>query len=219
MTENSTPPGKLLVLGAGTFAMEVADLVSDIPGLEVDGFVVSVPPYEPGSTLLGRPIYWVDELSRFVDSHQAVCAIVSTKRWQFTKQAVELGMRFATIVHPAARVSRMATIADGTIISAGVMVSTHSEIGRHVILNRGALIGHHVKIHDHATISPGANLAGAVTVGRRALVGLGAVVLEKRTIGDLSIVGAGSVVTRDVPERVKVMGMPAQIVEENIEGY
>lgn len=218
MTNLPSNPQKLLILGTGTFAMDVADLVSDIPDLQVVGFVASMPPYEPGSTMLGLPIYWVDELSRFDDSHRAVCALVTTKRYRFIQQAEALGIRFTRIIHPTARVSRMAKVGVGTIINAGVQVATHTEIGEHVVINRGALIGHHNMIHDYATISPGANLAGDVTVGRRAWVGLGANILEKRTIGEQAIVGAGSLVTHDVADRVKVVGVPARIVEEGVEG-
>jgi sugar O-acyltransferase (sialic acid O-acetyltransferase NeuD family) len=218
MTDPSTNRQKLLILGTGTFAMDVADLVSDIPNLDVVGFVASMPPYEPGSTMLGLPIYWVDELANFDDSYRAVCALVTTKRYRFTQQAEAFGMRFTRVIHPTARVSRMAAVGEGTIINAGVQVATHTEIGRHVIINRGALIGHHNIIQKHATISPGANLGGNVTIGQRTWVGLGAIVLEKRVIGEQSIVGAGALVTKDVPDHVKVVGIPARIVEEGIEG-
>jgi acetyltransferase EpsM len=217
MTEQPAPV-KLLILGTGTFAMDVADLVSDLPAFEVAGFVASLPPYEPGSMMLGKPIYWIDELIQFDDRYRAVCALVTTRRYLFTEGAAARGMRFATIIHPSARVSRMATIGEGSIINGGVQVATHTQIGRHVVINRGALIGHHNMIHDHATISPGANLAGNVTVKQRAWVGLGANVIEKLTIGQQAIVGAGSLVGRDVPDRVKVMGVPARIVEENVDG-
>lgn len=218
MTITSAKRQKLLILGTGTFAMDVADLVSDIPDLQVVGFVASMPPYKPGSTLLGQPIYWVDELAHFDDSYRAVCALGTTKRYRFTQQAEALGMRFRSVIHPTARVSRMATIGIGTIINAGVQVATHTQISQHVVINRGALIGHHNIIHDHATISPGANLAGNVTIGRRAWIGLGANILEKRTIGEQSIVGAGALVTHDVANRVKVVGIPARVVEEEVEG-
>jgi len=218
MRDFSKPPTKLLILGTGVFAQEVADLASDVPDFEVVGFVASTPPYEPGSTLLGLPIYWVDEFSRFDDAYQAICALGTTNRWRFIEQARELGMHFATLVHPTARVSRLATIGDGSVISAGVVISTQTQIGNHVIISRGALIGHHNKIQDYVTITTGANLAGNVTVGERVYVGMGAIVLEKRTIGERSIIGAGSVVTRNVPACVEVIGVPARIVTGNIEG-
>jgi len=218
MMDVSKPPTRLVILGTGTFAQEVADLASDVPDFEVVGFAASTPPYEPGSTLLGLPIYWVDELSHFADRHRALCALVTTERWRFIQQARELGMHFATLVHPTARISRLATIGEGSIISAGVVISTQTQIGNHVIVNRGALIGHHDKIHDLVTVGPGANLAGNVTVGKCAWIGIGAIVLEKRTIGEHSIIGARAVVTHDVPARVEVMGVPARIVKENVEG-
>lgn len=214
----SNQPVKLLILGTGTFAMEAADLAGDMPDFEVVGFVASVPPFEPGSRLLGRPVYWVDEIGRFAGECQALCALVTTRRWQFIQQAQALGMPFATLIHPTARVSRMATIGEGSIISAGVVISTHAQVDKHVVVNRGALIGHHDSLHQYATISPGANLAGNVTVGERAWIGIGAIVLEKRCVGAQSVVAAGSLVTRDVPARVEVMGVPARIVKQDVDG-
>ena len=212
---------KLIILGAGTFAQEVADLISDIaePVYEIDGFAKSIQPYDPAETLLGRPVYWVDQLEQFTRSHLALCAIGSTtKRANFIQQVENMGMRFATIIHPTARVSRTATLGEGAIVSAGALIAAYTNIGRHVIVNRGAMIGHHNSIGDVATIGPGANLAGAVTVGSRTTVAMGSIVLEQRHIGAQAIVGAGSLVTHDVPDRVKVMGSPARIVEENIDG-
>src|SRR5437773_6987067 len=79
MTEQPAPV-KLLILGTGTFAMDVADLVSDLPTFEVAGFVASLPPYEPGSMMLGKPIYWIDELTHFDHRYRPVCALVTTRR-------------------------------------------------------------------------------------------------------------------------------------------
>lgn len=218
MIGSSSNPIKLLILGAGGFAMDVADLVSDIPGIQVAGFVVNILPYIPGSTLLGKPIHWVDELSQFDDSYRAVCALGTTKRHHFTQSVEELGLRFTTVIHPTARISSMAMVGLGTVINSGVQVAAHAKIGRHVIINRGALIGHHNVIHDHATLSPGSNLAGNVTIGERVYVGLGANILQNVTIGKQSVVGAGALVTQDIPKQVKVMGIPARIVEEGVEG-
>ena len=216
---SNTTPIPLLILGAGTFAQDVADLVGDIAGYEVAGFVVSVPPYQPGAGLLGKPVYWVDDARQLAGRCQALSAIGSTRRAAFVAQMGGFGFKFATLVHPMARVSRAATLGAGTLVGPGAIISAYTEVGRHVIINRGALIGHHGKIGDGATISPGANLAAEVTVGARAYVGMGAVVVEKHSIGELSLVGAASLVTRDVPPRTVVMGVPARVVKENIDGY
>jgi acetyltransferase EpsM len=85
-------------------------------------------------------------------------------------------------------------------------------------VNRGVLIGHHTRIGDYVTLSPGANVAGCVEVGDGAYVGMGATVLDRISIGSHSIVGAGAVVTRDVPEKVQVQGVPARVVKEGVEG-
>jgi acetyltransferase-like isoleucine patch superfamily enzyme len=76
------------------------------------------------------------------------------------------------------------------------------------------LIGHHVQIGDYTTISPGANIAGKCLIGNLCYIGMGAIILDGITIGDNSIVGAGAVVTKDVPERVQVVGVPARIVKQ-----
>ena len=205
---------RLLVLGTGAFAMEVTDLVSDLrnPEYEVEGYVESLHAEKAGSSLLERPIHWVDDLGEFSDSHLAVCALGTTRRHLFVERARELGMRFATIVHPAARVSRTANFGDGTIISPGAVIAAYTEIGSHVIVNRGSMVGHHVRIDDYATIGPGVNLAGGVSIGRRAFVGMGANVLETLNVGEGAVIGAGSVVTREVPSRARVMGIPARVV-------
>jgi acetyltransferase-like isoleucine patch superfamily enzyme len=64
------------------------------------------------------------------------------------------------------------------------------------------------------TISPGVNIAGKAKIGDLCYIGMGAVVLDGISIGNNSVVGAGSVVTKDVPDSVQVLGMPARIAKE-----
>ena len=49
-------------------------------------------------------------------------------------------------------------------------------------------------------------------VRRGASIGSGAVILCGVTIGPEALVGAGAVVTRDVPERAVVAGVPARVI-------
>jgi sugar O-acyltransferase (sialic acid O-acetyltransferase NeuD family) len=211
-------PLQLLILGTGAFAREVADLASDLPELQVVGFVASTPPFKSGDTLQGLPVYWVDELGQFAETHAAVCALATTQRWQFVEQANRLGMRFVHVVHPTARISRRATLGEGVIVSAGVVISNQSRIGDHVILNRGVLIGHDNELGPYCTVGPGANLAGNVRVGARTWIGMGALVIEKISVGSQAVIGAGALVISDVPDRVQVVGSPARVFQREIEG-
>jgi len=191
-------PQPLVVLGSRIFAEEVADLVDDCPEYEVAAFGENWERARCAEPLLGRPVIWIDDLAPLAATHLAVCAIGTTHRVGFIEQAEKLGFRFATIRHPTARVSRTSMLGPGTIVSAGVMVAAHTRIGRHVIVNRGGLIGHHTTV--------------------RTYVGMGAIVLDSLTVGRGAVIAAGSVVTRDVPDHVQVMGAPARVTRERVEG-
>lgn len=209
---------KLLILGTRTFAPEIADVASEVPDVEIAGFVENMDPSKCSETLEGLPIFWIDDIATLAHTHLGVCALGTTHRSRFIEQAASLGLQFATIVHPSARISRNSTVGEGSIVCPGVVVATRTAIGRHVILNRGALIGHHTTVGDYCSVMPGANIAGACTIGEATYVGMGALVLDHHNVGSRSVVAAGSVVTRDVPDNVQVMGMPAKIVREQIEG-
>jgi acetyltransferase EpsM len=211
-------PRALLILGTRTFAVEVADMASDIAGVTVAGFVENMDPERAGTSLEDLPVHWVDDIGTLAPTHVAVCALSTTHRRRFIAQAAALGMPYTTLVHPTARISRTAHIAEGAIINAGVIVGARARIGRHAIVNRGALVGHHTTIGDYVTIGPGANIGGSGSIGEATYIGIGAIVLDQLTVGRHAIVGAGSVVTKDVSDRVQVMGVPARVTKEDIEG-
>ncbi len=208
----------LVILGTHWLAEEMFDLISDIPGYEVTAFIENLDPARCRLTIEDRPVRWVEELPAFASTHQAICALGTTHRWRFIEQAAGHGMRFATLIHPTARVSSRAELSEGCFLSAHTVVSTRTRLEPHVFVNRGTLLGHHVHLGACVSLQCGVNLAGNVTVGARTYVGLGAMVLEQLRIGSQCVIAAGSLVTRDVPDRVQVMGQPARIVKSEIEG-
>jgi acetyltransferase EpsM len=211
-------PLPLLILGARTMAVEVADFASEIPGFQIVGFVENLDPQRCREKLENLPILWVEELRQLAATHWAVCALATTHRSFFTKQVAAYGLPFATLIHPSARISHTSSLGEGSIISPGVIIASHTRLGCHVLVNRGALIGHHTEIGDHVTIQPGANIAAKCRIGPATYIAMGALLLDGMTVGSQVVVGAGAVVTRDVPDRVQVVGAPARIVKENIDG-
>ena len=208
----------LIILGTHLFAEEVADLVNESTGFQLAGFCENWERSRSEHDLLGLPVFWIDALPPLADSHHAVCAIGTTKRVDFIHQVEAMGFNFGTLVHPSARVSKTSHVEAGSIVSTGVIVAAHTRIGRHVIINRGCLIGHNTSVGNFVTISPGANIAGRVKIGDRTYIGMGSIVLDSVTIGSHVVVGAGAVVTKDVPDNVQVMGVPARITKHDIEG-
>ncbi|MCL4795434.1 MAG: acetyltransferase [Bryobacteraceae bacterium] len=208
----------LLILGARKFALEVADVASEIPGFTLAGFVENTDPARCIEKLEGLPVHWVDDLAGLAATHLAVCAFGSTARRGFIEQALAHGMRFATLIHPAARVSAKSRVGEGSVIWPGVVVGAYAAIGRHVLVNRGALIGHHTELDDGITVGPGANIAGACHIGAGSYMGMGSVIVDYVRTGEGVVVAAGAVVTRDIADHVMVAGSPAMVVKTGVDG-
>jgi sugar O-acyltransferase (sialic acid O-acetyltransferase NeuD family) len=207
----------LLVLGTRDFSYEIAELAEETGQFEVAGFVENLSRERCDETLEGLPIHWIENVDALARTHLAVCGIGTTRRRSLAEQAAAHGLRFATVVHPSARVPASATLGEGTIVSAGAIVGTRAKLGRHVFLNRGSLVGHHTALGDYVSVMPGANIAGFCSIEEAVYVAIGAVIVDRITVGMGSVVGAGAVVVRDVPPSVQVTGVPARVVKEAVE--
>ena len=207
----------LLILGTGVFAEDVADIANEC-GCDVMAFVESKNRENCERTILDKKVYWVDEIAEFADSCKVICALGTTFRDEFIGQVTQMGFSFTTLIHPFSFVSKQSTVDTGSVICAGVVVSAGCVIGKHVLINRGSLIGHHVQIDDYTTVSPGVNIGGTCRIAEKVYLGMGSIIRNKCTVGKNSIVGVGAVVVKDVPQNVQVIGVPARIVKEGVEG-
>ncbi len=108
-------------------------------------------------------------------------------------------------IHPGANIGRRFFIDHGT----GVVIGETSDIGDDVTLYQGVTLG---------GVSPSVDSDGQrdqkrhPTLGDRVIVGSGAQVLGPITVGAGARVGANAVVTKDVPECVTVVGIPARVI-------
>jgi acetyltransferase-like isoleucine patch superfamily enzyme len=103
-------------------------------------------------------------------------------------------------------------IGDNTAVAPFV----HIWCGGRVVIGANCMIGSHVAIssltHDHSQPRMfGTMVAKPVTIGDDVWVGAHAVILPGVTLGEGCVVGAGAVVTRDVPPRAIVYGVPAAV--------
>jgi acetyltransferase-like isoleucine patch superfamily enzyme len=89
-------------------------------------------------------------------------------------------------------------------------------LGDHVTLsNRVAVLTHiNVGYPDHPLQKAYPMRESAVVMKRGVYIGTGATILPGVAIGQSSVVGAGAVVTRDVPARTVVAGVPAKVIKK-----
>lgn len=77
----------------------------------------------------------------------------------------------------------------------------HGDPGKITVLEDYVTVGHRAVIH-------------AAYIETGCLIGIGAVVLDGVRVGEGSIIGAGCIVTKDVPKRSLMVGIPARKVRD-----
>jgi len=209
---------KIVILGGGGFAREVAWLVADINRASVGdswgiiGFLEQSPE-RAGQVMNGIPIIDMDEVARHLPNLYAVAAVGKPSlKERAVMQAEEIGCSFATLIHPTVQMdTQTVSIGAGSTVCAGSILTVDVFIGKHVIVNLDCTVGHNSVIEDYVTISPGCHLSGYTTIRHSAYLGTGAVTIERREIGANAIIGAGAVVVRDIPPNVTAVGVPARV--------
>jgi sugar O-acyltransferase (sialic acid O-acetyltransferase NeuD family) len=132
-------------------------------------------------------------------------------REMFHKRFLELGGRHLTLQSSNARISNYAFI-EGADVFSGCFLGPNTFVGVGSFLNTGCQIHHEVKLGKFVEVNPGAKVLGAASVGDFSTIGTNATVLPKIKIGRNVKIGAGAVVTKDVPDGVKVVGVPGSIL-------
>lgn len=86
-----------------------------------------------------------------------------------------------------------------------------------IVIGDGAFIGHNVVLatinHDLDPKNNRKNHYAPITIGKNVWIGANATVLPGVSIGDWTVIGAGAVVTKDVPAKSVVGGVPARIIK------
>jgi maltose O-acetyltransferase len=125
-------------------------------------------------------------------------------------------------VASGARIASLANLAvgDHVYVGPGAIISA----GLEVTLGDGVMLGHYAVVVDgnHSEIDGnyrfGPRVERPIRIGRGTWVGAHATVVAGVTIGEGVVVAANAAVVRDIPDRVLVAGVPAQVVRSLARG-
>lgn len=206
MTVNAT---ELVLIGGGGHAVVVAEAVrasgGRVLGVYDDDERCPAAREPDGAEWLG-PLSQAGELDR----PWILCLGDLCLRASVLDRLGPAGAAAEKVVHPSAVISPSAVLGRGVFVGPLAVVHARAHVAAHAIVNTGAIVEHDCEVGENCHLAPRSALGGNVHVGQGTLVGLGAAVLPGLTISPGCVVGAGAVVHEDVPEGLRVAGVPAR---------
>ena len=115
-------------------------------------------------------------------------------------------------IHPKAKIGKNLFIDHGM----GVVIGETSEIGDNVTIYHNVTLG---GISPSINANEQRNLKRHPTLQDNVVVGSGAQILGPVIIGKNSLIGANAVVTKDVPEKSIMVGIPAKKIGDATKGF
>ncbi|MBU1240243.1 acetyltransferase [Myxococcota bacterium] len=204
----------VVIYGTGGHAKVVREIFA-MKTIPVAGFM-DPSAEKRGSMFLSRPVFGSEKLLE-KGKYPFDVAIIAVGKCKVRQEMGELFESYriplVSAVHPAATVSPFASLGPGSVVAAGAVLSPGVKLGKSCIINTNAVVDYDTVLDSWAQIAPGAILCGGVTIGECTWIGAGATVIEGVTIGANTMVGAGAVVTRDLPDNVLAVGVPARIID------
>jgi len=207
----------LLVYGASGHGKVIIDIVIKEEQYRIVSIIDDDPKLWKGE-FCGYPVIGGENVLKdktYRDSKLILAIGENAARKKLWQTINALDYELACAVHPSAQIGSNVSIGEGTVIMANAAINSGTKIGENGIINTGATVDHDCVLEDYVHISPGAHLAGNIYVGELTHIGIGASVIQRVRIGRNVIIGAGAVVTRDIPDNVTAVGVPAKVVKQH----
>ena len=192
--------------GNGIEALDCLDV-----GFRVLGFVDDMPDKQ-GATMHGHLVHARTAFARWPEA-MVLAVPGSPTSYRSRREVIDgLGLpghRFATVIHPTARISPLASIGRNVLVMAGVVVTSNAVIGDHVCILPNTVIHHDVRIESWSLIGSNVTIAGGSVIEENCYVGSGTNIINGVRLGASTLVGLGSNVVHSTAAGSRVYGNPA----------
>ena len=205
----------IVIIGAGGFGREVKWLIDEINEVNRQwNFLGFIDDNLNKGTIVNDSIVIGDLAWLHERNLNVVCAIGDPNvKKTVLDQLTNSENKYPVLIHPDVRMSKFIDIGEGTIICSGCILTVNIKIGKHVIINLDSTVGHDATIGDFSTILPSVNISGHVNIEELVSIGTGAKIIQELRVGRNTIIGAGAIVTKDIPQNVVAVGMPAKPIK------
>jgi len=126
-----------------------------------------------------------------------------------------VSIREQNVIGDKSIIARLISTEPRTIIGKRVRTAAVTHLTSDMIVEDDAFIGSHISTTNDNKMGRGiAGVYKGPHIKRGARIGSNATLLPGVVIGEEAVVAAGAVVTRDVPARKVVMGVPAKVIRD-----
>jgi sugar O-acyltransferase (sialic acid O-acetyltransferase NeuD family) len=217
---------KVVILGTGGNSVDILDTIHDINAQTAREVYECLGFLDDNESLWGNLLHGVKILGPLAAAQELKgCYFVNgigtpANFWKKESIITKTGVpheRFATIIHPSASVSTMASIGLGTVVFQNVTITSNVKIGNHVIILPNTVISHDDVIGDYTCITGGVCISGGVKVGKSCYLGTNSAIIGNIEIGNYCLIGMGSVVLESIPHNSMFAGNPARFLRHTTE--
>jgi sugar O-acyltransferase (sialic acid O-acetyltransferase NeuD family) len=195
---------RVLVIGAGGAALQILDVINQVPGQRAVGLVDDNPGLQ-GRSLMGVPIMGtVAQMPDLMVQDRFDAVIISIGLTTELRAALFARVSgweipFTNVIDPAVQIRSHVALGTGNAIMPFSYLGAAATIGSNNFISTYVNIEHHTRVGSHCTFGPGVMTSGAVRIGDRVKFGTGVFLEPHVEVGSDSIVASGAILTRSVP--------------------
>jgi len=198
---------KIVIIGAGTGAINIANIIIKDKNFRLTGFIGTAEEEEKfgGKKLLGDiPFLGDHSLIPKLRENDIVGFVVAISdnslREKAFYEATKASLTPINIISPSAVIEPSAIIGKGVVISAGCIISHGVKIRDNTYLGTGVIVEINTKINENCVLTSACVIGGECDIGRNVRLDMRSTLVPYVKVGKNQLIEAGSVIKQTLPD-------------------